>query len=256
MIFDNWYESSRADKPKRCNFAQNASILDQEYGKKLDPDKMRTDPFYALSELWRFAAYSECQFLNMMDSKLKWGTESSVLSRDDLTLANLIYCKGILEEHVQRLHNNIICIGNKGGPEWLSRSPEAGEGQAQDDAYISRLLQDYEYLLQRAAKLASRCDQGMGVIMNNAVIAESKKAIEQTQEVAKLTRLAFFFIPLSFTASFLGMNLEQFGNGSVQLWIWFALSVPVFGLSVLLLYMDVAKLGKRFFDWVFQRMGS
>jgi hypothetical protein len=35
--------------------------------------------------------------------------------------------------------------------------------------------------------------------MNNNVLLESQRAIEQVADVAKLARLAFFYIPPSFT---------------------------------------------------------
>jgi len=50
--------------------------------------------------------------------------------------------------------------------------------------------------------------------------------------------LAFFFIPLSFTASFFGMNFKELGssNQDLSVWVWFIVSVPIFGVSVLLCF--------------------
>jgi hypothetical protein len=58
------------------------------------------------------------------------------------------------------------------------------------------LLKDYEQLVERAEVILERCSKGMDVIMNNAMLAESKRAILQAQSVAKLTLIAFFYIPL------------------------------------------------------------
>lgn len=44
-------------------------------------------------------------------------------------------------------------------------------------------------------------------VMSTMSIVESQKAISEAETVSKLTSLAFFFIPLSFVASFFGMNI-------------------------------------------------
>jgi Mg2+ and Co2+ transporter CorA len=82
----------------------------------------------------------------------------------------------------------------------------------------------------------------MTVIMNNANIAESKRAIEQAKRVGKLTMLAFFYVPLSFTASFFGMNFEQFATGPyLGVWVWFVVTVPVMLLSIAFYHWDMSK---------------
>ena len=234
-----------------ADFSQSFSILETEYGALLDIDGIATNPFYALTELLQLAAYSECQFLNMMESKLSSGTNHLPYPQENPPLTNLLYFKEILESHAQRNRDALTCIRKRGGPEW--HTPLQAESPIVE-AFTSQILQDHEYLLVRAELLVARCHQNMDVIMNRAIIAESEKAIQQNKELAKLTRLAFFFIPLSFTASFLGMNIQQFGNGSLELWIWFALSVPVFGMSILVLYLDVAKYGKQILNWLVHRI--
>ena len=247
---------------KASNLSQSASILDLAYGRNLEAKLMAADPFYAISELLQFVAYSKCQFLNGVEKKLvsdsnsiltsRTGSKdsSSVLSLGRLTLSNLLYYRNRLEDSVDRIRGSLGYIKNRVGPEWSGTLE--GDQKLKVDAVAASLVQDYEYLLQRAESLAVRCHQGLGVIMNDAVVAESKEAIKQSKEVAKLTRLAYFFIPLSFTASFLGMNVLQFGNGTVELWVWFAVTVPVFVLSVLLLYLDATKLVKPSLRWMSQ----
>ena len=65
------------------------------------------------------------------------------------------------------------------------------------------------------------------MIMNSVLLLESHKAIEQAERMKKLTLLASFFIPLSFAAGILGMNLEQFGQGTVPYWWYIVLSIPI-----------------------------
>jgi Mg2+ and Co2+ transporter CorA len=84
----------------------------------------------------------------------------------------------------------------------------------------------------------------MHIVINNNMLVESQRAIEQAAGVAKLTRLAFFYIPLSFTTSFFGMNFVQFGTGELSIWLWFAVSIPIFFVSVLFLAVDLPALAK------------
>src|SRR5438552_3121441 len=86
----------------------------------------------------------------------------------------------------------------------------------------------------------------MNLLMNRAMIAESQKAINQAQEVTKLTRLAFIFIPISFTASFFGMNLGPLVQGAIHgIWLWFAVSAPVVIISMLLMKWDISELAAK-----------
>ena len=48
-------------------------------------------------------------------------------------------------------------------------------------------------------------------------LEESRKGIQQASSVARLTQLAFIFIPLTFTTGVSGMNVESLKNGA-PLW--------------------------------------
>jgi hypothetical protein len=63
-----------------------------------------------------------------------------------------------------------------------------------------------------------------------AQLTEARKSTETAISVARLTKLAFIFIPLNFVTSFYGMNMKQFGSGNVSLWIFFATALaPIIG---------------------------
>lgn len=47
----------------------------------------------------------------------------------------------------------------------------------------------------------------------------------------RLTLVAFVFIPLSFSSSFFGMNIQQLGTGSIHLGYFFLLAVLAGGLA-------------------------
>lgn len=71
----------------------------------------------------------------------------------------------------------------------------------------------------------------MNIMMKRSVVLESRKAIEQTDRVKKLTLPTTFLIPLSFTASSFGMNFEVFGQGRLGIWIFPTVAVPIMMLS-------------------------
>ena len=57
--------------------------------------------------------------------------------------------------------------------------------------------------------------------MNAATIDESQRAIVQAEGIIKLTGLAFFFVPLTFTTSIFGMNFKGITQGSqLSIWVW------------------------------------
>jgi hypothetical protein len=227
-------------------FPQSACLLTEDYGKLLDPAIMATDPFYAMSELFKFCASSESQFLNMVESVLAPDTGFKVLDQGVLTLANLLYHQEILEEHALTLRELVGVIKNRGGLDW----PKCPISQRErSEAAASRLLKDFEHLLSRTEYLLRRCENGMRVIMNNATIDQAQKAREHEKGMqSAATRFAFFYIPLSFVTGFYGMNFEVFGNGKLGLWVFVATAIPVLFISIIFLVFDIQKGFKRFME--------
>ncbi|KAK3935818.1 hypothetical protein QBC46DRAFT_42372 [Diplogelasinospora grovesii] len=220
--------------------AQSASLLHLDYGMDLDKTLAGGDSFYALHEVIVFTAFSENQFLNMLETKLLHELDPLLLVRQqEPTLSNLLYNQRVLDRHIQRIRDNLTMFKAReslGWPKMTSAQP--GKQRIADEA-AEKLIHDYEYLLARALTLSEQCSRGMQVVMNNAMVKESRDAMDQAKGVAKLTRLAFIFVPLSFTASFFGMNFVQFGQGSLDLWIWFAVSTPIFVVSLLSMKYDI-----------------
>ncbi|KAI9794812.1 MAG: hypothetical protein M1816_002940 [Peltula sp. TS41687] len=220
------------DMPNKIE--QSVSLLHLDYGRKLDAEILPQDPLYALYDIFHLSASSEVQFLNMMQTKLK--RELSPLSQQrSSTLSNLLYHKQIVERHIQRIKENKNFIEVQIASEMSNRqTPERAE------AVTTALLKDFDYLLSQAQDVSTECDRHMSVVMNETMIMESEKAILQAEGVAKLTRLAFFFIPLSFTTSFFGMNFFQISSESpLDIWVWFASSAPILALSIVFMLRDI-----------------
>ena len=192
---------------------QFASHLPTDYGRSLRPTLMSRDPFYSLTEVFDFAASSQMEFLNLIDIKLDKYT-SLPSSQDFQSLPNLTYTKQILYRHIQKTQRILDSIKNAQHPRWSKDPSESGSRKAAIAA--NNLEQDFMHLLDRATTLHQRTTEAITVLMSSISISESQRAMEQAQRVGKLTFLAFFFVPLSFTTSFFGMNVEEL-EGNVGL---------------------------------------
>lgn len=238
------FKISESDQ-SRGPFAQSASLLVQNYGLTLDPALLAIDSFYALTELFQLSASSICQLLNLIESIIDQNTGYNLYKSEDYNLANLSYHQDILHRLEIRLRENIFDLEHHLDPKWPRLYDTNSEGVAEKKERTVRtanlLLTDFNKLFSRTQYLLAQCQSGMSVCMNSAAIAESQRAIYQAKQVQQLTRLAFFYIPLSFTTSFFGMNMGLFGSGGLHLWVWFLVSIPL----VILSYVALALLGGK-----------
>jgi hypothetical protein len=227
---------------------QSASVIHAHYGRFLDPNTSTNDPFYTLSELFSFVACAETQFLNMVEQKVSVEMEKFVLgenrSSDEegvhtLTLSNLLYNRSILDQHIVRLKEYVASLKISGGSKWPRASDE--KQRVRTTSTTASLLEDFDYLLDKAMNIAQTCERGMGIAGNNAMVAESRIAIGQAKRMSKLTLLAFFFVPASFTTSLFGMNFEQFGSGHLSIWIWAIVLIVTYAVALVMLYLDITK---------------
>jgi len=96
------------------------------------------------------------------------------------------------------------------------------------------LLNDHDYLLDKANYMSKRCEVSSDILVNAIAVLEAQKSIQQAAQVNKLTSLAFWYIPVSFVASVLGMNVEEIAERLPPLWVFFAVATPLTALSLLL----------------------
>jgi Mg2+ and Co2+ transporter CorA len=68
-------------------------------------------------------------------------------------------------------------------------------------------------------------------LLSTMSILESQKSIEQSEQVNKLTRLAFVYIPLSFISSVFGMNVKEI-QANPSIWVFFATAIAFTFLSI------------------------
>lgn len=230
------------------SFAQSALSLAQCYGWTLDAGLAGADSFYALTELFQASASSICQLLNLVELLIDRETGYNQFKSQDYSLGNLSYHHDVLKRLELRLHETVSDLESYRSPQWPRsydfNGDDSNPNKAKAVAAAESLLTDFKNLLSRAEYLSAQCQSGMSVCMNSAAIAESQRAMEQAKQIGRLTRLAFFYIPLSFTTSFLGMNLSIFGSGKIKFWVWFVFSAPVLLLSYLVLAWLSGDLGR------------
>ncbi|KAJ5173766.1 Mg2+ transporter protein CorA-like/Zinc transport protein ZntB [Penicillium coprophilum] len=70
---------------------------------------------------------------------------------------------------------------------------------------MHELGKDIDQIILRLSKTSASVTSNMGLL-------ESRRSIDEAHAVARLTELAFIFIPMSFAASIFGMQIEPFAN--------------------------------------------
>ncbi|KAF7512214.1 hypothetical protein GJ744_002376 [Endocarpon pusillum] len=85
------------------------------------------------------------------------------------------------------------------------------------EAPIHKTIGDLHVLIDELKEAEGFYERLQREQLLNAQLQEARKSTETAVSVARLTKLAFIFIPLSFVASFFGMNVKQFGNGNINM---------------------------------------
>jgi CorA-like Mg2+ transporter protein len=113
---------------------------------------------------------------------------------------------------------------------------------------LRSLIQQIEDQLQKTKEFVSlqlehiAADQQRELVHNQIElsqlqIAESRKAIQQTETVRKLTMLAFVFIPTSTICSFFGMNIKELDEHP-RIWIFFVTLIAVVTIVLIIAAAD------------------
>ena len=149
------------------------------------------------------------------------------------SLENFRYHKGVLDDQAHSIKGIIRALSK---PINLG-----GAGDQKGSEALDTLVEDWEHLLELAQTLATKCVEGMDIIVSTIQLQESQEAIKQARGLQRLTLLAFFFLPLSLTTSFFGMNFREFGTGKLSVWVVFVVLVPVLVVSAALCFWEKCK---------------
>jgi hypothetical protein len=214
---------------------QSLARLPRTYGASQDLNSMHEDPFYALNSIFSFFVCSEAHVLSFLATQIEANSspiEEDSEVADTASLSNLLHCRQLLEGHVEELQYVLGIVKRRGSTTWSRASSEVAVKAA------SSLQQDLEYLVKRAIVIQNRSETSIALSMNVASIGEARRGVQQNKSLFRFTILASVYVPLSFTASLFGMNFQQFGQGQLSIWVYFVVSVPVFVLSALFLFVS------------------
>ena len=227
----------------RSRPSQHVRSLPQYYGKSMEPDRLARDPLYAITEMAEVAMASEVQFLNLITSQLeKKSTVQSDLSPRAL-VSDMSYLKIVLARHIERLQQNFAFIKNRGGSHWTPALPPSLERHPKEEA----LLQDIEYLVERALSIDTLCSQLTNLAMQRLSLSESDASLQQTRSIMLFTTITVIFIPLSFVTSVFSMNVSAFDRNSlVSIQFWVVPSTVIMVVSLFVLGLTPRYISKRF----------
>lgn len=250
-------------------FQQSTTILPLQYDSLVGlvdlSRRAAHDPLSMCIPLFAHAAFSEIQFLNLMESRIRMQIDAIAGGVSADALGTFQYYSNILDRHAQQLTEStralckLINQSNQRSNGVRAESPmprsavppsismrrqtsetdttrNMGSINSENAFEAKNLFEDYEQLHIRCIELSRRCTQGINLAMNKAAIEESRKAIEQSERLKKLTLLATFFIPLTFSASLFGMNIDLLGQNGVRFWWFFVLCIPI-TLSAYIVYL-------------------
>ncbi|KAK2600213.1 hypothetical protein QQS21_005009 [Conoideocrella luteorostrata] len=226
------------------------------------------EPLSMCIPLFAHAAFSEVQFLNLIESTVQTQVDAIVKGVLTDTLGTLQYFSNILNRHAQQLQDSTVALcklaerkyhllnENKveplppksAGPtasgigrglkaSGIKADQKFGSGGSDGSFTAKGLLDDYEQLYARCINLSKLCTRSMTLAMNKATIEESRKAIEQSERLKKLTLLASFFIPLSFSSSLFSMNIDLLEQ-RVKFWWFLVWCIPITLLAYILYLWD------------------
>ena len=248
--------------------------------------KAHEDPLCVCIPLFAHAAFSEVQFLNLIESRIQSQIDLIVEGLPTDALGTLQYFSNILNRHSQQLKDSTRALSklaernrqrlnqiqvdsplerlqkgadqqglSRGGRSQCSETEPVRNrvSSTPNNAFTSEdLLEDYHHLQVRCMDLSKLCAHGIDLAMNKATIDESRKAIEQSERVKKLTVLATFFIPLSFSSGLLSMNIDLLEN-KVQAWWFLVICVPMTLFAYMVYLWDFQSLMAYWvmvWDWV------
>lgn len=247
-------ENSTAEIP------QSAAVLPLQYESLLAlvdlARRAPQDPMSMCIPLFAHSAFSEVQFLNLMESRIQIQMAIILEEVEDGLLGTLQYFSDLLNRHAQQLKDGARALTKlseynvRGRNETKPQTPEAETTRdfgisGSNGTYTARgLLEDFEELRVRCNELSDMCSRGITLAMNKAIIDESRKAIEQSQRLKRLTIMATLFIPLTFSTSLFGMNVNILGQSDVAFWWFFVLCVPITLLAYIIYLWDFGAIEK------------
>lgn len=129
------------------------------------------------------------------------------------------------------LNANSMANASSMAPEAVPTPPTHYYMPSQDDIGISALWVDFRNVKRQMDEIQVRLKSIETIATNSINIEESRRAVKQNKNLARLTFLATIFIPLNFTSSFLSVS-PDFTKAHTTIWLFFAIGIPITLLSL------------------------
>ena len=152
----------------------------------------------------------------MFDFREALDTIDEYMANDLVLRSSLQDWRSLLGQWKKTSSNDISSIAYVA--EALLQEPDLDTKRAVSSGDTNRLMRnksivrpplqaEFDKLALEVKGLTERVGATFQAIMATMAIVESQKAIAQAETISKLTNLAFFFIPLTLSASIFGMNI-------------------------------------------------
>ena len=143
----------------------------------------------------------------MFDFREALDTIDEYMANDLVLRSSLQDWRSLLGQWKKTSSNDISSIAYVA--EALLQEPDRDTNRLMRNKSIVRppLQAEFDKLALEVKGLTERAGATFQAIMATMAIVESQKAIAQAETISKLTNLAFFFIPLTLSASIFGMNI-------------------------------------------------
>ncbi|TGO59596.1 hypothetical protein BCON_0043g00050 [Botryotinia convoluta] len=152
------------------------------------------------------------------------GLKPQYLATTEVRLSEKESFEEYLKQTWSMLKMNLRVIDSLGSSSWFSSESK-------------ERLKDYQFLENKVMIQMKQNSASIPILTAMVAVKESRKAIQQANDVKALTVLATVYIPLSFVAGVFGMNVAELNSGiDVDIWLYFAISIPVTIASMVLVW--------------------
>ena len=222
------------DARPEVSLPQSIHHMHEEYGRSLRSDIAAYDVFYALYELFEFSAASIDQLLELFEGNIRGLSHE----RNILRLSELLVFKASVDDYRSYVKDILEFVRGRGNHKWPHTSDSQQRLKAERVA--DRLTMRYQYLLRRCERLSEQFSSSITILTNMEAHHQTTKAIEQTDRLGKLSFLAYVYIPITFAASFFGMNFAELGT-QLSLWTFFVVAIPLLIMSLVAWFVDIGR---------------
>lgn len=211
-------------KPPHSGYMLHPYHPMQDCLSQLECDLLREDPFFVLSRLYSIASLSWTQILNFLDDDITRCQEASPETSSG-ALRQIRYNISLIQRFESFILSDYDTIEQYGSMSCPHIQPSSMDLKEELNRIQRKLRKDYKYLLSQCKTLTRRCEVTSGILMSSVSILEAQRSIELSVGVAKLTKLAFVFVPLTLVTSIFCMNVKEISENNPPLWTFFLTSL-------------------------------